>query len=36
MYIRETIAILDTLEITSEDRDKIYCRNAERLFRRTF
>jgi aminocarboxymuconate-semialdehyde decarboxylase len=36
MYIRETITILDTLEITAEERDKIYRRNAERLFGRTF
>jgi aminocarboxymuconate-semialdehyde decarboxylase len=36
LYIRETIAILDTLEITAEERDKIYRRNAERLFGRTF
>jgi aminocarboxymuconate-semialdehyde decarboxylase len=31
MYIRETIAIIDTLEIPEEDRAKIYHRNAERL-----
>jgi uncharacterized protein len=30
MYIRETIAILDSLEISEEDRAKIYHGNAER------
>jgi aminocarboxymuconate-semialdehyde decarboxylase len=33
MYIRETIAILDSLEISEEDRAKIYHKNAERLLR---
>jgi predicted TIM-barrel fold metal-dependent hydrolase len=36
MYIRETIKILDTLEISDTDRRKIYKGNAERLFGRTF
>lgn len=31
MYIRETIRIIDELEISEEDRAKIYYRNAERL-----
>ncbi len=33
MYIRETIKILDELEITEEDRRKIYQGNAERLLK---
>ena len=36
LYIRETIKIIDTLEITASERHKIYCGNAERLFKRTF
>jgi predicted TIM-barrel fold metal-dependent hydrolase len=36
LYIRETIRILDTLEISDADRAKIYCGNAERLFDRAF
>jgi predicted TIM-barrel fold metal-dependent hydrolase len=36
LYIRETIRVLDGLEISAADRDKIYQRNAERLFGRTF
>lgn len=36
MYIRETIRILDTLEISDADRHKIYQGNAERLFNRSF
>jgi aminocarboxymuconate-semialdehyde decarboxylase len=36
LYIRETIKVLDGLDIPAADRDKIYCGNAERLFRRTF
>jgi aminocarboxymuconate-semialdehyde decarboxylase len=35
-YIRETIKILDSLDISKADRDKIYCGNIERLTRRTF
>lgn len=34
MYIRETIKVIDSLDIPESDRDKIYCRNAERLFNR--
>jgi predicted TIM-barrel fold metal-dependent hydrolase len=33
MYIRETIKVLDQLELTEEEREKIYWRNAVRLFR---
>jgi len=36
LYIRETIKVIDSLDISSSDREKIYCRNAERLFNRTF
>jgi predicted TIM-barrel fold metal-dependent hydrolase len=36
LYIRETIKILDGLDIPQADRDKIYQGNAERLFRRRF
>lgn len=36
MYIRETIKVIDNLAIAESDREKIYCRNAERLFNRTF
>ena len=36
MYIRETIKVIDHLAISSADRQKIYCGNAERLFNRTF
>jgi len=36
LYIRETIKVIDSLEISETDRDKIYQRNAERLFGRTF
>jgi len=32
MYIRETIKIIDNLDISEEDREKIYIRNAEKLF----
>jgi aminocarboxymuconate-semialdehyde decarboxylase len=35
-YIRETIKILDGLDISEEDRRKIYVGNAERLVRRRF
>lgn len=33
MYIRETIKILDALEITADERDRIFRRNAERLMK---
>lgn len=36
LYIRETLKIIDSLEISDADREKIYCGNAERLFNRTF
>jgi len=32
-YIRETIDVLDRLEISDDERDRIYRRNAERLLR---
>jgi aminocarboxymuconate-semialdehyde decarboxylase len=33
MYIRETIGVLDRLPITTEERERIYWRNAARLLR---
>lgn len=36
LYIRETIKVIDGLDITPADRHKIYQGNAERLFGRTF
>ena len=36
LYIRETIRIIDSLELTGADRAAIYQTNAERLFGRTF
>ncbi len=36
MYIRETIRVIDRLEISEAQRAGIYCGNAERLFNRTF
>jgi predicted TIM-barrel fold metal-dependent hydrolase len=36
LYIRETLRIIDTLDISETDRAKIYQRNAERLFNRSF
>jgi predicted TIM-barrel fold metal-dependent hydrolase len=36
MYIRETIKVIDGLDITRDERDRIYQRNAERLFNRRF
>jgi len=36
MYIRETIKIIDGLDITPDERERIYQRNAERLFNRRF
>ncbi|PHS37017.1 MAG: amidohydrolase [Robiginitomaculum sp.] len=32
MYIRETIKIIDELDISEADREKIYFKNAEKLF----
>ena len=31
MYIRETIKVIDSLDISDEERQKIYCENAVRL-----
>jgi predicted TIM-barrel fold metal-dependent hydrolase len=36
LYIRETLKIIDTLEVPERDRRKIYRGNAERLFNRSF
>jgi predicted TIM-barrel fold metal-dependent hydrolase len=36
LYIRETIKVIDRLDISAEARRKIYRGNAERLFNRTF
>ncbi|HXH07657.1 MAG TPA: amidohydrolase family protein [Vicinamibacterales bacterium] len=36
LYIRETIRVIDGLDLSPAERDKIYRRNAERLFGRTF
>lgn len=33
LYTRETIAVIDRLEITEDERERIYRRNAERLFK---
>jgi aminocarboxymuconate-semialdehyde decarboxylase len=33
MYIRETIKVIDSLDISQAERDKIYRGNAQRLFR---
>ena len=33
MYIRETIKILDELDISEEDRAKIYYKNAQKLLK---
>jgi uncharacterized protein len=36
LYIRETLKVIDSLDISADDRRKIYQGNAERLFGRTF
>jgi uncharacterized protein len=36
LYIRETLKVIDSLEISDADRQKIYQGNAERLFDRRF
>jgi len=36
LYIRETIKVIDSLDITEAERRKIYQGNAERLFNRAF
>src|SRR5262249_12679049 len=33
MYIRETIAIMERLPISSDEREKMYCRNARQLLK---
>ena len=33
LYIRETIRVIDSLEVTAEVREQIYSKNAERLLR---
>jgi len=33
MYIGETIDVIDGLEITDDERDRIYWKNAQRLLR---
>ncbi|HSB09035.1 MAG TPA: amidohydrolase family protein [Blastocatellia bacterium] len=33
LYTRETIGVIDRLDITEDERDRIYYRNAERLFK---
>jgi aminocarboxymuconate-semialdehyde decarboxylase len=33
LYTRETIEVIDWLDITDDERDRIYRRNAERLFK---
>jgi predicted TIM-barrel fold metal-dependent hydrolase len=36
LYIRETLRVIDSLDISTADRKKIYQGNAERLFNRSF
>jgi predicted TIM-barrel fold metal-dependent hydrolase len=36
LYIRETLKVIDSLDISAADRAKIYQGNAERLFNRSF
>jgi aminocarboxymuconate-semialdehyde decarboxylase len=31
LYIRETISVIDSLDLTADEKDRIYRRNAERL-----
>ena len=33
VYIRETIDVLNRLDITADERDRIYWKNAQRLLR---
>jgi predicted TIM-barrel fold metal-dependent hydrolase len=35
LYTRETIEVIDRLDISADERDRIYRRNAERLFKLT-
>jgi aminocarboxymuconate-semialdehyde decarboxylase len=36
MYIRETLRIIDALDITKEQRDQVYYKNLERITGKTF
>jgi aminocarboxymuconate-semialdehyde decarboxylase len=36
MYIRETIRIIDTLELSREQRDQVYYKNLERITGKRF
>jgi aminocarboxymuconate-semialdehyde decarboxylase len=36
MYIRETIRILDALDLTKQQRDQVYCGNLERITGKRF
>jgi aminocarboxymuconate-semialdehyde decarboxylase len=36
MYIRETIRIIDALDLTKEQRDQVYYRNLERITGKRF
>ena len=36
MYIRETLRIIDALDLTKEQRDQVYYRNLERITGKTF
>jgi predicted TIM-barrel fold metal-dependent hydrolase len=36
LYIRETLKVIDSLDLSAADRQKLYQGNAERLFNRTF
>lgn len=36
LYIRETLKVIDSLDVSKADRQKIYQGNAERLFNRSF
>ena len=35
LYIRETIAVIESLNLSADEKDKIYCRNAESLLNLT-
>jgi aminocarboxymuconate-semialdehyde decarboxylase len=35
LYIRETIRVIDSLDISAEDRERIYCKNAQELLHLT-
>jgi hypothetical protein len=36
MYIRETLRIIDALDLTREQRDQVYYGNLERITGKTF